>query len=133
MLIRKQISLFLAFFLLVSNLGLAFTIHYCNNKVASITLKSIPDSAVSNSGCCGTLEKKSKCCHDTIIKSENKVDQILVDFLSFNPVFLVTAEERGPMFSTETLGFKKADSILYYCDANAPPLYLLYNQYTFYS
>ena len=133
MLIRKQISLFLAFFLLVSNLGLAFNVHYCNNKVASITLKSIPDSALSNSGCCGVSKKQSKCCHDTIIKSENKVDQILVDFLSFNPVFLLTSEEWRPLISKETLGFKKADSISYYCDANAPPLYLLYNQYTFYS
>jgi len=133
MLIRKQISIFLAFFLLVSNLGLAFNFHYCNNSLASIRLKNITVATDSDSGCCGTLEKQSKCCHDTIIKSENKVDQILVDLLSFNPVFLAAFDEWKSMIFAETLHFKKADKVSYYCDANAPPLYLLYNQYTFYS
>lgn len=133
MLIKKQISIFLAFFLLISNLGLAFNLHYCNNTLASISLKSIPDATDSDSGCCGTLEKQSKCCNDKIIKSENKVDQILVDLLSFNPVFLVTFEEWKQMIFAETLHFNKADTVSYYCDGNAPPLYLLYSQYTFYS
>lgn len=133
MLIKKQISVYLAFFLLISNLGLAFNIHYCNNTLASITLKSISNSSTSQSGCCATLEKKSKCCHDKLIKSENKVDQILVDFLSFHPVFLVPFDEWKPMILKDTLGCKKANVVAYYCDANAPPLYLLYNQYTFYS
>ena len=77
MLVRKHISMFLAFSLLVSNLGLAFNVHYCNDTLASITLSSTSNST-ADSGCCGAKEKQSKCCHDKIIKSENKVDQVFI-------------------------------------------------------
>ena len=132
MLVRKHISIFLALFILVSNLGLALNVHYCKDTLASITLSSISNST-NDSECCGAKEKQSKCCHDKIIKSENKVDQVLVDHLSFNPVFLISSYEWAPNIFAETVTIKKADSFSYCCDANAPPLYLLYNQYTFYS
>jgi hypothetical protein len=132
MLVRKHISIFLALFILVSNLGLALNVHYCKDTLASITLSSISNST-NDSECCGAKEKQSKCCHDKIIKSENKADQVLVDHLSFNPVFLFSSYQWEPNIFAETVTIKKADSFSYCCDANAPPLYLLYNQYTFYS
>jgi hypothetical protein len=132
MLVRKHISIFLALFILVSNLGLALNVHYCKDTLASITLSSISNST-NDSECCGAKEKQSKCCHDKIIKSENKADQVLVDHLSFNPVFLFSYYQWEPNIFAETVTIKKADSFSYCCDANAPPLYLLYNKYTFYS
>jgi hypothetical protein len=56
---KKHISILLAFFLLVSNVGLAFDVHYCGEKVASIQPFYLKSGEVSNSvekGCC---EKKA--------------------------------------------------------------------------
>jgi hypothetical protein len=37
---KKQISIFLAILLLVSNVGLAFNVHYCGGEIASVSLNS---------------------------------------------------------------------------------------------
>ena len=34
---KKHISLLIAFFLLVSNSGLAFNVHYCGDKIAAVS------------------------------------------------------------------------------------------------
>lgn len=131
--VKKQISLFLAFFLLVSNVGLAFNVHYCDNKIASVTLNSASISLEIEKDCCGIVEKQSKCCHNKIIKSNDKSDQVLVKSFSFTSEYSFMIKEWIPIVFNSPIHFKKAEVISYYCDANAPPLYLLYSQYTFYA
>ena len=131
--VKKQISLFLAFFILVSNVGLAFNVHYCEDKIASVTLNlgSNPNEVEKN--CCGVVEKQSKCCHNKIIKSNDKSDQLLVKSFSFASDLPFVIKEWKPIVFASIIHFQKAGVISYSCDANAPPLYLLYSQYTFYA
>ncbi len=133
MIFRKHISILLTFFLLVSNLGLAFNVHYCDDKIASITINTAPNSTKVIDECCGVVEKNSKCCNNKIIKAEIKSDQIIVKTLSFEPHFITVTDYWKPQFFTSNYNFKQRDSGTYYCDAYAPPLYLLYSQYTFYA
>ena len=133
MIFKKYISVLLTVFLLVSNLGLAFNVHYCDDEIASITINSAPVSSEKVDECCGIVEKDSKCCNDKIIKAEIKADQIIVKTVSFDADFLPVTYDWKPQIFTPNYNFKKRDNVTYYCDAHAPPLYLLYSQYTFYS
>lgn len=132
MILKKHISILLAFLLLVSNLGLAFNIHYCDDKIASVTINVVPTLKQKVDECCGIIEKDSKCCNDKIIKAEVKSDRIIVKSLSFVPDFVPVSIATDPIFFDSKLNFKKSNNLSYYCDAHAPPLYLLYSQYTFY-
>ena len=71
---KKHISIILACFLLVSNLGLAFNVHYCEDKIASISLNRAPVSQENVDECCGIVEKSPNCCNDKIIKAEIKTN-----------------------------------------------------------
>ena len=133
MIFKKHISVLLTVFLLVSNLGLAFNVHYCDNEIASITIHSAPTVEQDIDECCGIVEKDSKCCNDKIIKAEIKVDQIIVKIVSFDANFLPITYDWKPSFFTTNVNFKQRDNVTYYCDAHAPPLYLLFSQYTFYA
>ena len=133
MILRKHINSLLTFFLLVSNLGLAFNVHYCDDDIASVTINSVPASQEKCHECCGIIEKKSKCCNNKIIKAEIKADQIIVKALSFDADFFPVTYDWKHMIFVSKINFKQRDSITYYCDAHTPPLYLLYSQYTFYA
>jgi hypothetical protein len=133
MIFRKVTGIFLTFLLLVSNLGLAFNVHYCDDEIESITLSTAPFSQKVVDECCGVVEKDSKCCNDKVIKADIKADQILAKTLSFDANFITAFNEWKPLAFTTNYNFKKRDTHTYFCDANAPPLYLLYSQYTFYA
>jgi hypothetical protein len=113
---------------------LAFNVHYCDDEIASITINEAPSvqkEVVDE--CCGIVEKDSGCCNDKVIKADIKSDQIVVRILSFDAAFIPVTESWKPQILSSNTNFKQRDSITYYCDANAPPLYLLYSQYTFYA
>jgi hypothetical protein len=133
MIFKKHISIILTFFLLVSNLGLAFNVHYCGNKIESISLKIAPPHKVEIDECCGIVEIDSQCCMDKVIKSDVKSDQIIVKTLSFDSDFTAITEHWSSIDYCSNYILNPSDVFTYYCDANAPPLYLLYNQYTFYA
>ncbi len=130
--VKKHIAVLLTFFLLGSNLGLAFNVHYCDDEIASITVNTIPAVQEKIDECCGIVEKDSQCCNDRIIKADLKSDKIIVKSLSFDADFIPVADYWDPQFFTSITSFPQSKVITYYCDAHAPPLYLLYSQYTFY-
>lgn len=130
---KKHISILLTFFLLVSNLGLAFNVHYCEDEIASVSLSTVSASHEAEDDCCGVVEKDSKCCNDKIIKAEVKSDLIIVKSLSFDALFLPVDHSWKPMVLVPERNFTTKENTAYYCDVHAPPLYLLYSQYTFYS
>ena len=132
MIFRKHISILLTFFLLVSNLGLAFNVHYCDDEIASITLSVAPAAPEKVDECCGVVEKDSGCCNDKVFKAEIKSDQIIVKSLSLNADFTVGIDYWKPQIFAQNNNLQQRESSTYYCDAHAPPLYLLYSQYTFY-
>lgn len=133
MIFRKHISILLTFFLLVSNLGLAFNVHYCDDEIASITINAAPTVEQTLDECCGIIEIDSECCNDKVIKAEIKSDQIIVKSISFDADFLAVTHNWKPETFVSKNNFKQRDNLTYCSDANAPPLYLLYSQYTFYA
>ena len=133
MIFKKHISILLTFFLLVSNLGLAFNVHYCEDRIESISVKITPSPQGEVDECCGIVEIDSQCCKDKIIKSEIKSDQIIVKTVSFDINFTLVDYYSNPEFTVLNSNLQIGDNLTYYCDANAPPLYLLYSQYTFYA
>ena len=130
---RKQTCLLLTIFLLVSNLGLAFNVHYCDDEIASISINTSSTSHEIEKDCCGKVERASKCCKNKIIKSNEKSDQITVKIISLDAQYNLVFNEWKPVVFAEKCNFKPREITTYYCDANAPPLYLLYSQYTFYA
>ena len=133
MILKKQLSILLTFLLLVSNLGLAFNVHYCADEIESITINLAPASAKVVDECCGIVEEEPGCCKDKIIKAEIKSDLIIVKSVSFDAEFIQDYNFWKPFFFSSNLNFKTRDKQTYYCDTHAPPLYLLYSQYTFYA
>lgn len=130
--LKKCTGLFLAFLLLISNIGFAFDVHYCGGKIASVSLNTTA-SASPEKKCCGVSEKKSSCCKDKVVHFEKKSDDATLKFFFFQITFLAGIQEFKPIAFLAVPNFKSNQIISYYSDANAPPLFKLYNQYIFYS
>lgn len=128
--LKKCTGLFLAFLLLVSNIGFAFDVHYCGGKIASISLST---TVSPEKKCCGDKEKKSSCCKDKVFKFEKKSDDATFKVFFFQFAFPVVIQQYNLIEFLSVPNFKNSQNISYYADANAPPLFKLYNQYIFYS
>ncbi|MEO0038162.1 MAG: hypothetical protein RIQ59_1373 [Bacteroidota bacterium] len=130
---RKYINVLIALFLLASNMGLSFNVHYCEDEIASITLNTASNSCQIEEDCCGEVERQSKCCKNKIIKSTEKSAQVQVKTISLDAEYDLVFNEWRPGNYHDHFNFQSKETTTYYCDANAPPRYLLYSQYTFYS
>lgn len=131
--IKKCTSLFLAFLLLVCNVGLAFDVHYCGDKLASISLNKTVEAPPTKT-CCGiTSEKKSSCCKDKVVHFEKKSDTATIKTFLFQFDFPFTLQEFKTVAFFSIPSFKNKQIIAYYSDAHAPPLFKLYHQYIFYA
>ena len=130
---KKHISILLAFFLLVSNVGLAFDVHYCGNKIASVSLKTPFLSQDFEKNCCEKIEKKSACCKDKVVHFQKKSDNLLIKAFSLNADIPFLIEEWDPIVFSGITNFKSFENTFYYCDAHSPPLFKLYSQYIFYA
>lgn len=131
---KKHICLLLAFLILGYNVGLAFNVHYCGSKIASVSLSIPAVSAMQkDKDCClKKAVKKESCCKDKKIVFKEKADDKIVKSFSFqfDTVFLIPVYHSAVFNAVPN--FEKKLSPAYYCDANAPPLYKLYSQYLLY-
>jgi hypothetical protein len=130
---KKHISILLAFFLLVSNVGLAFDVHYCGKEIASVSLKTDYSSQNSEKKCCDKVEKKSPCCKDKVVHFQKKSDNVLIKAFSLNADVPFLIKEWNPIVFSKGIIFKSFENNSYYCDAHSPPLFKLYSQYIFYA
>ncbi|MBG6110343.1 hypothetical protein IWX84_001211 [Flavobacterium sp. CG_9.10] len=131
--IKKCTSLFLAFLLLVSNVGLAFNVHYCGKEIASVSLNTIV-SQPTEKGCCEKIvAKKDSCCKDKVVNFQKKSDNATIKAFSFDSHFSFLIQEWQMIVFSSNKNFKSTQTAAYFCDANAPPLFKLYNQYIFYA
>jgi len=135
----KGTSLFLAFLILVSNVGLAFNVHYCGGNIAGISsvypvdASDVVKEMPSEKSCCAPKAKTSKsCCKDKIVKIDKK-SEVTVKVFSFQMDTPFVPESWKPIVFTSVPTVQNNPIPTYYCDANAPPLYQLYSQYTFYA
>ena len=131
MILKKSTVLFLAFLLLVSNIGFAFQVHYCGNTVASISLKTTFKPATVDKNCCGITEEKSHCCSDKIFHVQKKSDHGILKVFSFQSCPLIILQVPTVVL-LPVLIFKENSVAFYRVDAHAPPLFKLYSQYIFY-
>lgn len=145
---KKNIILVLAFFILISNSGLAFNVHYCGEKIAAISSVFSNDEVcdVNNSNdaskepinkdesCCAKKEvTHKKCCSDKELNLKDTSEKFSFKTISFDlDLFVYSITTRSVFFSLDETSVT-SNAIAYYCDANAPPLYQLYCQYTLYA
>ena len=88
-----------AIFILVSNVGLAFKVHYCMDAIASISLESLFQTSSSEKNCCGIFEKKASCCTDKVFHFQKKSENTTLVSNSFLPDFTLFFEEWKPFLS----------------------------------
>ncbi|WP_300567513.1 hypothetical protein [Flavobacterium sp.] len=129
--IKKHIAILLSMLILVSNVGLAFNVHYCGDKIASVSFVSHQLDAEKK--CCGKAEKKSSCCKDKKVKLEKKTDHSVLKQFSFQIEIPMVSHDWKPLDYLNVANFKSNQVLKFYCDSNAPPLYKLYSQYVFYA
>jgi hypothetical protein len=132
MLFKKHFVTLIAFFILVSNSGFAFTVHFCDDKVASVSLFENENCTKTEESCCGVVEKVSDCCSDKVIKIEDNSEKIVLKIIQINNFILPTFIDKSISINRVEIQ-KSANELHYFCEANAPPLYKLYQQYTFYA
>lgn len=138
---QKHISLFLAFFLLVSNVGFAIDVHYCEGKIASVQPGFWQTTEFQNrveESCCAPksntiLEDEKSCCKDKIVHFQKKSENTTVTSIAFYPNFVFLFDDWKPIVFGTITHFENNTIPSYYCDANAPPLFQLYHQYIFYA
>ena len=135
---KKHISIFLAFFLLISNIGFAIDVHYCEGKVASVKALYWKNTESLNHDCCDSkteviVQKKDSCCKDKVVYFQKKSENTILNTLSFDPNFTFLVEEGNPIVFSKITIFESSSISSYYCDANAPPLFKLHHQYIFYA
>ena len=131
--INKCASLFLAFLLLVSNVGLAFNVHYCGEQIASVSLNAIA-SETTEKGCCEKIvTEKDSCCKDKVVNFQKKSDHATIKAFSFDFHFSFVIQQLQKIVFSSNTNFKSTPTAAYFFDANAPPLFKLYRQYIFYA
>ncbi|WP_395045136.1 hypothetical protein [Flavobacterium sp.] len=136
---KKHISLIIAFFLLVSNSGLAFNVHFCEGKIASIssvfTKEEVCETPIKEEKTCcyNPKTEHKKCCSDREVNLKAKTEKSVVNTISFdlNSLFYYVELETIRYNLVKLIQFSQ---IIEYCyNSNAPPFYKLYCQFTFYA
>ena len=138
--IKKCTSLFLAILLLVSNFGFAFNVHFCGDKIASISSVFIvennkKDNFPKKECCCEKDDKqKDSCCKDKVVDLKKDTKDVILKVFSFHidaPFVLIKSSEF--LFAKAEKALSNTNVTEYYCSPNAPPLFKLYQQYIFYA
>lgn len=131
--------MFLAFLLLVSNIGLAVNVHYCAGEIASVTSgyntgKAVESTDLGEEACCMELKAVGKkCCSEKVVDLEDTTDDGIVKTFSFQIEMPFVANEWKPLVFSSVNTLQKNQTTSYYCDAHAPPLFKLYSQYILYA
>jgi len=131
--IKKPISLFLAVLLLISNMGLAFNVHYCGEQIASISLNSVNASRQFEKCCLINEIKKENCCKDKVVNFQKKIDNSILKVFSSTAPFYFLINEKQQFICLASKNFKRFHTTSYFFDSNAPPFFKLYRQYIFYA
>lgn len=132
---KKHISLLLAFVVFMANISYSFTVHYCNDTIASISLHSNFEEPCSEPviSCCAVENSHDSCCSNKIIKLEKKNDNFLTKSLKFETNNALLSTNSTVEFADKTLLISSIENPAFYCESNAPPLYKLYCQLVLYA
>lgn len=146
---QKYIRIILSFILILSNLSVAFSMHFCQGMIEEVKLNHIDNNACKieiQTACCPPKaeenshcefpEENSKdqddCCSD-VAYSDDIQKQQTVKVLKITPViFVVTSLETK---LDEFLEIRNSFVQTYldsYVESNAPPIYILHRQLVLY-
>ncbi|AWI24618.1 hypothetical protein HYN49_01220 [Flavobacterium pallidum] len=132
----------LAILVLFSNAGLAFSVHFCEGKVAAVSsvfhsgkVCEMEKKVVGKACCAQKLaEKHKKCCSDKKVTLKSKSDNGIVKNASFQFTAALPERYNPDAFFEKRIAFRSnKETIRYYCDAHSPPLYRLYSHYILYA
>jgi hypothetical protein len=132
---RKHISILLASLILLANLGLSFTLHYCKDEIASVSFQIEKEEPCIEkvTSCCAKEASHDSCCSNKVIKVEKKTDDILVKIVQLELQPAVFNTDLEPTFIAYESKIETSKQVGFYCDSNAPPLYKLHCQFVFYA
>ena len=131
---KKGIGLLLALLVLASNVGFAFTMHYCGGKLASFSVRTIETLSGKTKSCCATKEiEKDSCCKNKTVHFEKKTDKATFKVFSFEPISFYVLPHLNQVIKASQFTFIQQPLATYFCDAHAPPLFKLYHHYIFYA
>jgi hypothetical protein len=138
MFFKKGISVLLAFILLVSSGGWSLNIHYCGGEIASISAfeknsNACCDHHVELDTCCALdiEEDEDGCCSDDILQVE--LEDVVVEYLKTFTLFQAILPDFSVTIFAVEYSSSTIEQLHFYCDSNAPPLYLLYSQWVLYA
>lgn len=130
---KKLTSVILIVFILFSNLGLAFNVHFCHDKIASVSFDFLTPEGDDSNCCCIKKDVKKKCCSETTIKTNKKSDNFLLKSFSLDFEQFVAVEQFNFNFKEQIFSIESQKLIENYSESNSPPLYKLYCQLVFYA
>lgn len=134
MLFKRHIAFLFAVIYFMTSSGFAITIHYCGGKLEQITttIENVVCEDEHLEPCCKESEADNDCCSNDTIDIEASDEKVVLNNTD------VKIQGVLPYISTIHLVVPskeiiktKLRNVTY--DSNAPPLYQLYCQYTFYS
>lgn len=132
---RKHISIVLASLILLANLGLSFSVHYCKDEIASVSFQYQEEEPCVEkaTSCCAKENSHDSCCSNKSIKVEKKTDDLLVKTFQLDLEPIVLYKDWNPNLIPFTSVVNTSNEVAFYCDSHAPPLYKLYCQLVFYA
>ena len=132
---KKQISIFLAFVVFMANIGYSFTVHYCNDTIASISLNTTIDEPCVEevASCCALENNHDKCCSDKVIKVEKKTDNFVTKHFKIGFESIIFTSNSSLELLKRQVFYTKKETTAFYCDSNAPPIYKLNCQLVLYA
>lgn len=133
--ITKLGHILFSLLLIFSNSGLAFSLHYCEEKLASVsvTIESMAMDKEPDS-CCLSNKENTPCCDDKSVEAPQTDDEFLSKILKINESTFILPYEVAHIFvKTASAERKLSNSYTQNTQSNSPPLYQLYCRLVFYA
>ncbi|RXR20542.1 hypothetical protein EQG63_01005 [Flavobacterium amnicola] len=138
---KKHINVLLAILILVSNVGLAFNVHYCEGKISGISFNykveepCVDEKPTKITSCCAVENSHDSCCsNDKVEIKKTTSENVLVKSFQLDLAsYLLVQECRFFQAILLQEVILPSENPSFYCESNAPPLYKLYSQYIFYA
>ncbi|MFK8289389.1 HYC_CC_PP family protein [Capnocytophaga canimorsus] len=133
--ITKLGHILFSLLLIFSNSGLAFSLHYCKEKLASVsvTIESMAMDKEPDS-CCLSDKENTPCCDDKSVEAPQTDDEFLSKILKINESTFILPYEVAHIFvKTASAERKLSNSYIQNTQSNSPPLYQLYCRLVFYA
>ncbi|MFJ1411372.1 HYC_CC_PP family protein [Capnocytophaga canimorsus] len=154
--ITKLGHILFSLLLIFSNSGLAFSLHYCKERLASVSVTVEPvttdkeskscclsdeesilycdDKSKEPKSCCLSDEESIPCCDDKSIEAPQTDDEFLSKILKINEsTFILPCEVAHIFVKTASAERKLSNSYTQNTQSNSPPLYQLYCRLVFYA